>query len=234
MRSILFLSVVALFISCGENQEVNTQETSGASADVKEIVKHFEPASITKLNVADIPASCVTKGKVKSAFKWTDKLGENIFIAAETGEIYTPEKQNDDEYLDPFKEAHLYAYHYVISGSEVKLLRELHDFVSECQFDVEASFIPSTIQITDLNSDATGEIWMMYETYCLSDVSPSDLKIIMFQNGQKYALRGSSQIDWEDGSVDGGQFKFDEAFGSSPESFRDFAKTMWNQHKRGN
>lgn len=233
MRSILFLLITIFICSCGENQEANTSGASGAPTDGKEIVKRFEPSSITKLNVADIPASCVTKGKVVSAYKWTDKLGENVFIATETGEIYTPEKESDDEYLDPFKEAHLYAYHYVISGSEVKLLRELHDFVSECQFDVEASFIPSTIQITDLNSDDTGEVWMMYKTYCLSDVSPSDLKIIMFQNGQKYALRGSSQIDWEDGSVDGGQFKFDEAFSSSPESFRDFAKTMWNQHKRG-
>jgi hypothetical protein len=230
MRSILFLLVVALFFSCGENHEVKTPGTIGASADVKEIVKHFDPASITKLNVADIPVSCVTKGEVISAFKWTDKLGENVFIATETGEIPSSKVYSEIALSD----AHVYAYHYVIQENQVKLIRELHDFVSECNFDINASFIPRTIHITDLNSDDTGEIWMMYKTYCLSDASPSDLKIMMFQNGQKYAIRGNSLMDLGNQDIYGGDYKMDEAFSSGPSVFRDFAKSMWKDHIEGN
>jgi hypothetical protein len=74
---------------------------------------------------------------------------------------------------------------------------------------------------------------MMYRTYCLSDVSPSDLKIIMFQNAQKYAMRGETKIDWGDGTFDGGTYKLDDAFKASPEVFQNFAKSMWNNHIDG-
>ncbi len=228
-RSIFYLLVVLSLSACGDSSEEKIQGSKGASGDSKEVAKQFDPSSVVKLNVADIPSSCATKGKVISAFKWTDKLGENIFIATETGEVISS-RQNSDFVL---KEAHVYAYHYTVSGNEVKLIKDLHDYVSECEFDVDASFISETIQITDLDSDDTGEIWMMYKSSCLSDFSPSDLKLMMFQNAQKYAMRGETKIDWGDGTFDGGSYKLDDAFKASPEVFQNFAKSMWNNHIDG-
>lgn len=230
MRLILFLLVAFSMVSCGGKQESINKGSSEISEGQKERVKRFEPASITKLSASDIPAPCVRKGKVVSAFKWTDKLGENVFIATETGEVPSSKVYSEIALSD----AHVYAYHYVIQENQVKLIRELHDFVSECDFDINASFIPGTIQITDLNSDDTGEIWMMYETYCLSDVSPSDLKIMMFQGGEKYAIRGNSQVDVGYNEIVGGDYKMDAAFSSAPSVFRDFAKSMWKDHIEGN
>lgn len=230
MKSILYVLAAFAFCSCGSNQDANTQGANGNSPDIKEVATHFDPSSIVKLNVSEIPVSCVTKGEVISAFKWTDKLGENVFIATETGEI--PSSKVYSEIV--LSDAHVYAYHYVIQKNQVKLIRELHDFVSECDFDINASFIPRTIQITDLNSDDTGEIWMMYKTYCLSDVSPSDLKIMMFQGGEKYAIRGNSQVDAGNNEIFGGDYKMDAAFSSAPSVFRDFAKSMWKDHIEGN
>lgn len=230
--AVFFFSAVLLF-SCGESAPADGNVDSNSTTASPEIVQRFDASSIQKLNEKEIPANCNYKGKLKVGFTWKDKLGENVFIASESGEIGS-ESFNEEigEYIY-YKEANVYAYHYVVSGSEVKLIRELHDFESKCEFDVNANFLPSTIQVTDLDSDNFGEVWMMYRTYCLSDVSPSDLKIIMFQNGQKYALRGESQIDWGDGTFYGGKFKYDDAFTSGPEVFRNFANTIWKEHIDG-
>ena len=42
----------------------------------------------------------------------------------------------------------------------------------------------------------------MYKTVCHVDVSPCDMKIIMYQGGQKYAIRGKNKVfygTWESG-----------------------------------
>ena len=96
--------------------------------------------------------------------------------------------------------------------------------------DIEANFIQNTFQVTDLNKDGVGEVWLMYIVACRSDVSPADMKIIMYQNGQKFAMRGQTKVEPSKGSFIGGEYKFDKAFNEGPPEFRDFAKKMWKAH----
>ncbi len=70
---------------------------------------------------------------------------------------------------------------------------------------------------------------------CHGDVSPLDLKIIMYEGSQKYAMRGENKIAFgtsDDGRIRyiGGEYSFDVAFGNGPEVFRQQALKIWNRN----
>lgn len=92
---------------------------------------------------------------------------------------------------------------------------------------MEANFVKNTLRITDLDNNGKGEVWLMYRTVCHGDVSPSNLKVIMYQEQQKFAMRGTSKVRVSDNRFDGGDYKFDRAFMAAPQIFRDFAQKLW-------
>jgi hypothetical protein len=66
----------------------------------------------------------------------------------------------------------------------------------------------------------------MYKVSCQGDVSPVPMKIIMYQDNKKFAVRGTARVP----SI-GGDFTFDEAFKSAPVEFRQYTEKLWKQHK---
>lgn len=186
---------------------------------------------LTNLDVSKLPPEIKYEGKIKNAVQWTDELGINIVVISETG-IYKSEKfTHEDEGMD----AELFAYHFLDSDGMLIDVWKVYDFISDCPVDIEASFIKNTLQVTDLNKDKIAEVWLMYKTVCHGDVSPSDMKIIMYQGNQKYAMRGQNKVNAgtdESGKETfiGGDFKFDKAFKSGPAEFRTFATNLWNQN----
>lgn len=183
---------------------------------------------LIKLEANKLPKNIKYEGKIKTAIRWTDKSGDNIVITTETG-VKTSKKE---EPSDDFREAKLFAYHFLISNDTAKLTWRVYDFIKDCSFDIETNFIKNTSKITDLNNDGIAEIWLMYKTGCRSDVSPNNMKIIMYQGLNKFAMRGIERvfvgID-EKGYKNyiGGEYKFDQAFTSGPKEFLEFAKKLW-------
>ena len=180
----------------------------------------------TNLSLTKLPNGIKFSGKIKTAVRWTDKSGDNIVITTETGE----KTSKKEEPTDDVREASLYAYHYIVGKDRTFLTWKIYDFVKDCSFDIEASFIKNSFQVTDLNNDGFAEVWIMYKTVCTSDVSPCDMKIIMYQGQQKYAMRGQNKVKVSDKEFYGGDYKFDNAFLDGPTMFRDFAKKMWNKN----
>jgi hypothetical protein len=99
---------------------------------------------------------------------------------------------------------------------------KVYDFIQDCGLDIEASFIKNTLRLTDLNHDGIGEVWLMYKTVCHGDVSPFEMKIIMYQGQQKFARRGHNKVQLGKTEVDGGDYKFDKAFTDGPGTFREY------------
>ncbi len=180
----------------------------------------------TNLSLTKLPNGIKFSGKIKTAVRWTDKSGDNIVITTETGE----KTNKKEEPTDDGREASLYAYHYIVGKDSTFLAWKIYDFVKDCSFDIEASFIKNSFQVTDLNNDGVAEVWIMYKIVCTSDVSPCDMKIIMYQGQQKYAMRGQNKVKVSDKEFYGGDYKFDNAFLDGPTMFRDFAKKMWNKN----
>jgi len=181
---------------------------------------------ITRLTSTQIPAQIQYSGKFKDGVRFTDKDGDHIIITAETGHYVNKQIKHEDDGGD----AELYAFNYLIKENSIELKWKVYDFIHDCPVDYEASFVKNTLQVTDLDHDGAAEVWLMYRTVCHGDVSPEDMKIIMYQQQQKFAMRGETKVEVAANHYEGGNYKFDKAFTDGPKEFREFAIKLWNSH----
>jgi hypothetical protein len=209
MKSILLLLLASIiFLSCSYEEK-------------KTVVQ--DDLKIAELKVTELPLSIKYEGKINNAVRWQDKLGDNIVITTETG-IFSNKKNKD------FNDAELYAYHFLVKNDSAIQTWKVYDHVDECNVDIEANFVKNTFQITDLNKDGVGEVWLMYKTACHGDVSPCSMKIIMYQGSEKFAMRGRNKVQFSTDQFEGGEYKFDKDFINSPGIFREFAQKLWNKN----
>lgn len=223
--TLLLLSFI-LFSSCKQDQKVEINDTKDAKIEKN---KDFV-LTVDKIDSTQFLSSIKYEGFIKNAVRWKDNLGDNIVITTETG--YDINKKFKHEF-DDSSDAELFAYHYIISGNDAKQTWKVYDYISDCPVDLVASFVKNTFKITDLNQNGIAEIWLMYKTVCHGDVSPSDMKIIMYEGNQKYAMRGENKVqvgvdDKGKKEFEGGEFKFDENFKKAPKVFKDYAQKLWN------
>ncbi|CAM3476908.1 VCBS repeat-containing protein [Flavobacterium longum] len=166
---------------------------------------------------SQLPADIKWGGKFKRAWRWQDKLGENLVVISETG-IYGSHEGH--------RNAEIFAYHFLL-GETSKPIWKLYDFEKDCPVDVEAEFMDDAI--TDLDNDGINEIWLVYKKACRGDVSPSEMKIIMYEGGKKYAMRGENKVQVSEKETYGGNYTFDEAF-SKAKIFQKFALKKWQEN----
>jgi len=187
--------------------------------------------SLKQLDLTKLTKGIKYEGKIKTAVCWVDSLGDNIAILTETG-IYQSEKfihENDGG------DAELFAYHYIVRSDSAIETWKVYDFISDCPVDIEAKYINNSFQVTDLNRDGVGEIWVMYKTVCHGDVSPCNMKIIMYQGQHKFAMRRQNKVYGgtdDNGKIHyiGGDYKFDQAFTDGPKEFLEFARKLWEKN----
>ncbi len=106
------------------------------------------------------------------------------------------------------------------------------DFVRSCYLDgLTASFIEDAFRVTDLDKNGLAEVWVAYVLDCAGAPGPMTMKIIMYEQGRKYAMRGQSRSLVNENDYRGGKYQFDEAFVSGPPQFRAFAEELWAEYK---
>jgi len=114
----------------------------------------------------------------------------------------------------------------LVLGDSIKQTWKVYDYVEDCDVDMDLYFVDKTFAVTDLNKDGKAEVWIMYKNSCRGDVSPAPMKIIMYQDNKKFAVRGTTKVPGN-----GGEFTFDDAFKKAPAEFRQYAEKLWKQHK---
>ena len=231
-KIITFLIFAIISQSCGNEKKMQDQESSKKPSEINNSSTQIDKvSSITTLNINEIPSEIQFEGKIKNAVKWTDKLGVNIVITTETGIYESPKFKHENDGGD----AELCAYHFKNINGNFKQTWKVYDYISDCPVDIVAEFIDNTFQITDLDNNGVAEIWLMYKTVCHGDVSPSDMKIIMYEGQQKFAIRGENKVMHgidDDGNemYMGGEYNIDKAFSDGPKVFLDFAKKLWDNN----
>lgn len=174
------------------------------------------------LSLSQIPNVINYEGKIKEAIGWTDKLGDNILLTTETGKFPT-------KGLAEGQDAELYAYHFLLIQDSLKSTWRIYDYIKACNLDMEARFVNSSLSLTDLNNDKIAEIWVVYRLSCHGDVSPSVMKVIMYQGKKKFAMRGNTKLKIGE-EFQGGDYAFDNSFVTGPKEFKEFAKQLWNKN----
>jgi hypothetical protein len=186
---------------------------------------------VKQLDLTKLPKGIKYEGEIKSAVYWKDISGENIVILTETGIYTNPKVKHENEGRD----AEIFAFHFLLKNDTTIQTWKVFDFIADCPVDIEASFIKNTFQVTDLDNNGLAEIWLMYKTVCHGDVSPCDMKIIMYEGTQKFAMRGKNKVfgGTDDKGIKhylGGEYKFDKAFENGSMLFLKFAKKMWDKN----
>jgi hypothetical protein len=226
MKNILpLLLCIVLFSNCKRDKKeaIKTNiSTEESSTEEPSLLK------VEKIDSTQFPKSIKYEGFIKNAVRWKDKSGDNIVITTETGYHINKKFEHDSDGSD----AELFAYHYIISGNEAKQTWKVYDFISDCPVDIVASFVKNTFQVTDLNQNGIAETWLMYKTVCHGDVSPCNMKIIMYEGNQKYAIRGESKVavgidDHGKKQFIGGEYKLDDKFKKASKVFQEFAQKLW-------
>ncbi len=240
---ILTISVLVLF-SCGicrkytsNDNSKKVETTTEKSESVKEENKNptEEKKTVTNTEVemltfdkSSLPSDIKYSGNIITGKRWTDKNGENILILTKTNIKKKKSKQPDfDDYI---QECELYGYHYVSSGGSFSLLWKISDFINDCPLDLTLDFIPNSLTITDINENGIAESTFLYKMACRGDVSPSELKLMMHENDNKYAIRGNMDIK-ADMINEKGSYKVDKSFNNAPEGFLNYAKEQWKEFK---
>jgi hypothetical protein len=228
-RPIVILSILSVIsLSCKQEQkQAQTDTKTFGQSELKN-----EALQITEIDSSQFPESIQYEGFIKNAVRWNDNAGDNIVLTTETG-IHRGGKIKH-EYEDS-GDAELFGYHFLVQNNEAIQSWKVYDYIKDCPVDIVASFVDNTFKITDLDKNGLAEIWLMYKTVCHGDVSPSDMKIIMYEGKQKFALRGQNKV--QAGSDDkgketfiGGEHTFDEVFEKAPKVFKDYALNLWDEN----
>jgi hypothetical protein len=96
--------------------------------------------------------------------------------------------------------------------------------------DSEAAFFASRVTVTDLNKDGIAEVTVPYKMFCGGGIDSDTIKIIMRQNGEKFALRGESLVRLPGQEGFGGTYKMDATL-SLPgnAAYKQHLLSVWKQ-----
>jgi hypothetical protein len=255
MRLSLVTCFAVLLFSCNSSdkekkeQPASTVQDSSANKTTTE-QKQSEAIRIMPVTIAtaDIPPTLKFKGKVKQAWQWTDKLGDNILITS----VVAPHDVKDEDGNEA-QTAEVYASHYVKKDGDYNLLWQINDAVKECPLDMFCDFINGSDNVTDLDNNGIAETKVQYATSCHGDVSPSYMKLIMHEGTIKYSLRGNRWIkdsdqarfdvtsdnvnletlpgynkekdEWSEKTF--GRYETEKEFAGAPAAFLVYARSEW-------
>lgn len=231
MKLLLALLVTAvIFVSCGKKDDVKTTDTQKKDSTTQSKTETTSKTDTAGKNNSaggiknilyepgKLPASVKYDGKIVAGARWEDKNGQNVLIVCET----------DEKTSGDYRSKELFAYQYILNGDDAKQLWKVNDFIKDCPVDVMLSLIPKSITVTDINKDGIAENTFLYRMSCKGDVSPDDMKLIMHEGENKYAIRGSMLMIM-DGKKYGGDMKPDPAFDKGPAGFFAYAREEWKK-----
>jgi len=200
-------------------------QTSSAQEETKRPVtkvRYFHNGKYTP------PTGTTFSGMVMEAATWEDSNGFNFILLTLDEDI----EEYSEEYQDLVQSRFLHGYHFTYekSGDTPELLWSVVDMYEECEFDLIVYFQENSLEITDLNDNGIAESVFMYKADCASDYSPMTLKLLMHEGETKYALRGTSRVDYGESEQEtsyGGEYEIDPSFKTAPKLFEEFATEKW-------
>lgn len=215
--NLLFISLVSLNIGCASKDTKETTNVNTSDNETKAISESsIKVSPLKQLDAADAPPNITYKGKASNVYQFSDKYGEHLIVVAETGETKSAGKNSD------MKDMEMNVYHLQKKGETYAEIWKAQDYVRNCEFDLVLGIRPESMEVTDLDKDGIGEISFVYYLTCTSDVSPYQMKLLMYEGTDKYALRGTAKI-MDIKSV----FTPDAALKTAPADFLKFATEKW-------
>jgi len=260
MRQILCALLLAGLAACSDsaNQQAQTEQPAATPVDSVSADSLSTQLAPQVVKLADIPAKLRLPGQLLEAWRWTDANGENMLV------VFRQEQKQADAsdsteaaYQElPDQSVELFARQYVRRAGKYEEVWRLQDAVRHCNFDMWLGPLPGATSITDLDHNGQSETTLIYKLTCRSDVSPSNLKLVMREGAAKYALRGYTVVPYDSVPVskrvpdnpccldaiskqkldapDGfhlydGRYETEKEFQAAPPAFLRFARQQWRK-----
>jgi len=234
---IILLISLFLFAGCSKNNPPLSEKKEAKDSSTVNVNENREGAgaetgensdgtiSGLKYDVKDIAGKLLFDGNIVAGAQWKDSKGLNAVIITETRE--TEKKRQGGERTLSKK---LLGYGFIIgdNGNSEEVWK-INDLVENCDFDLTLSYIEKSLSVTDLNKNGIAETTFLYKLTCRSDVSPCDLKLMMHEGKEKYAIRGTMIVKLPNEGPYGGDMKVDKSFNDAPKEFLDYAKQQWKK-----
>ena len=199
MKVFVLLLPAVLILACNNSAETEETTRTDSAADISGPAGGFSEA--TSIKAADIPETIVVDGELKSAFRWADSLGDNIFYITVKGPYSDGNKGESEE---EERSAEIHAFHYVKdTDSDHRLHWKFSDREISCPLDITTDLVPGSLTVTDLDNDGYFETKFQYALACRGDISPAEMKLVMKENLDVYTLTGLRWVEF------GPEFKFD-------------------------
>ena len=210
----------------------------------------------TMVPAAEIPQGITVKGDVEEAWNWKDAQGEHLLILSR---VLPYDETGGSEEEDAGQTSEIYAAAYLLGNGEPQRLWLVSEKEENCPLDLTCNFLPGSTTITDLDSNGVAEIKVQYEKTCRGDVSPSNMKLIMYEGKSLFVLEGVRWVFTEPGDVFNvtgenvnleklprkkddidqmiqafGRYETEKAFTSAPPAFLEFARGEWLRYAKEN
>jgi len=238
---VLLLAILVTFSQCN-SKSTPSNELSESTENSNNILANqqttdqqkFEELIFNKKYLTTEEQILISE-KIKGVFvdgkKWRDANGENLALFSEQT-IYTKVPEAEGESLLSIE---LHAYHFALENNNYKLIREVKDFEKDCFFDNRARFIEESFIVSDLDGNNYGELFFMYRLGCSSDLSPDPIKLMMLENGEKYAIRGTTLVYIAPNEPEiGGEKQIDPEFSKKNRLHSQKANEIWEAFKIAN
>ncbi|MBN2891707.1 MAG: hypothetical protein JXL97_07560 [Bacteroidales bacterium] len=222
------LSIALVFVFSCKNTESSDEQTNtennqevlnsdNSNTKNSQVSYDFKELSFSESEISnDLYTGNIIDGK-----KWQDKAGINYLVLSEKTTTKAQQNSND------MKSYEIHGYHYIDNDGKFELIREVKDFQNDCDLILDCGLCENSLEITDLDGDNYGEATFMYYLYCAMDLSPSTVKLMLLENGEKYPIRGESYVNYGPEGM-GGAINLGTEFTNAPSEFKDFATNKWN------
>ncbi len=211
-----------VMFACNQNQEnnstppANKDSADRSSKSPERVIKSF---TLLQIDRNTLPVKDSITGKIVDAASWADADGENIVVLSESDNTMTKEGTQNKR---------IYASCFIKDNNGWKKKWQVQDYIEKCEVDATCEFFQSSLTVTDVDKNNTGEVCFLYKLSCKGDVSPDDKKLILYEGSQKYAIRGTTILQYN-GQKEGGAKKADPAFSNADKSLLDFANGQWEK-----
>jgi hypothetical protein len=220
----LIFTLLFLAVSCSDSPDESSADISQrrmqASDEIEYAVEQeFQMGVFEEEKLPEMIQTYGESAELVDGAYWKDGNGENYFA------LYLQIEEGRGE----AQTCRIRAMHVAdLGGGRYMAKRRLTDFVENCEFDLIMDMIPGSLTVTDLDSNRMAEITFVYQMGCVSDVSPLSAKLMMLENGDKYAIRGETTLKMA-GGLQKGKKEIDPSFEDAPVALQAYAVAQWDR-----
>lgn len=166
---------------------------------------------------------------------WDDDNGKNYLLQFQ---------RFNNSYAADEPAGELIAHLYTTKGQKTQRLWQLYDYTPCDGLDVIAEFANNKAIVTDINKNGISEVSMPYYLGCRGGVSYDEMKIIMYEGPQKFAMRGNSALCNAATNLPvkptgyGGEYKIDDKLMKQAQltsteitKFKQHLQQVWQDHQ---